>query len=257
MVAGAFSRFEELAIFLLKNKYSYNISVYDGINNCSWNGGRINRDIYWKQSQIDFYYSKNINIALTFSNPIINLEDTIGNELLQKFHKKGNKIILVNDSLRKYIRNKYPKYELIYSITGTGSLNIPMCIEDYNFYKSLETKYDFIVPRMEHIFDSKFLKLDQSKYEIMLNDTCIWNCPYYKQHFEKIAEQNTNYTKDMEIEECWLKGFNPDIESTYKEMDISYSKRKELINRGIQNFKITGRELNSTEYIKELEEYLC
>ena len=28
------------------------------------------------------------------------------------------------------------------------------------------------------------------KYELMLNDTCVWGCPKYKEHFEAINNQN-------------------------------------------------------------------
>jgi hypothetical protein len=252
MVSGAFIKFKELSLYFMKNKVK-NITVYDGINDCKWNGGRINRSIFYKQSQIDFYYNRNINIALTFSNPIINLDDKLGNELLEKFHKKGNCIILINDNLRNYIRKNFPLYKLIYSITGTGHLPIPLI--DNKFYIDLETKYDLIVPRMEHIFDKEFLKLNQAKYEIMLNDNCIWNCPLYKEHFEAIAKCNTDnnlYFEKMDVEECWLP-FDPDISSKHDCMDITKIKRDELISRGILNFKISGRELNTIQFNDELE----
>ena len=47
-IAGAFAKKNELKMFIFKNKHILNnldVTVYDGINNCSWNGGRINRDI--------------------------------------------------------------------------------------------------------------------------------------------------------------------------------------------------------------------
>jgi len=265
MIAGAFSKFKELSLFLLKNnpQLNNNITVYDGINNCSWNGGRINRDIYYKDHMINFYYNRNINIALTFSNFEIDLNDIVGNQLLNKFHKDGNYIILINDDLRQYIRKNFPKYKLIYSITGLGELNIPMTNDDLKIYQKLEQVYDLIVPRMEHIFDKLFLTLNQSKYEIMLNDTCVWNCKYYKEHFEAIAKENTLYNQPWKnrfqecynIEECWIKNFDSTITSSYDEMDISVIKHKELIDRGISNFKIMGRELNNNDYISELSKY--
>ena len=46
------------------------------------------------------------------------------------------------------------------------------------------------MPRSEHIFDKAFLGLDRKKYEIMLNDTCVYNCKHYGEHFKKIAEKN-------------------------------------------------------------------
>ncbi len=44
---------------------------------------------------------------------------------------------------------------------------------DIEYYKNLEDNYNLIVPRMEHTFDKRFLELNQSKYEVMLNDTCV------------------------------------------------------------------------------------
>lgn len=267
IIAGAFSKFNDLSLYILRHKphKRYGITVYDGIMSCSWNGGRINRDIEYKDSQIEFYYNRGIGIALTFSNPEIDLDDVIGNNLLDKFHRDGNRIILINEELRNYIRKYYPRYELTYSITGMGNINIPMRNDDLKFYRDLELKYDLIVPRMEHVFDSKFEELDQSKYEILLNDTCIWNCPYYKEHFELIAKQNTIAHKPWEelghdecfkIEECWLPKFDPSIESQYDGMDISKSKIEELKLRGIEHFKISGRELVSEEFIIELNTFL-
>jgi len=274
MIGGASAHYKALIIYFVKNKKklaNINITVYDGISNCSWNGGRINRDLELSDSQINTYYSLNINIALTFSNYNININDKIGNQLLKKFHRTGNSIILVNEELRKYIRKNYPKYKLIYSITGMGEVNIPMMASDIKLYKKLEQKYDLIVPRMEHIFDNRFLKLSQDKYEIMLNDTCIYNCPYYKEHFKLIADQNknispwkTNPKKSFEVEECWLKGFNPDIGDiqTIKKygdnygMDINSNQMKILINRGITSFKIIGRENLPEILLNDLNNYV-
>ena len=94
-IAGAFSKRKELRLYFFNNKNiikNFDITVYDGINNCSWNGGRINRDICYDDKVINFYYRNNISIALTFTNPVIDLTDKTGNELLKKFHKKGNVI---------------------------------------------------------------------------------------------------------------------------------------------------------------------
>ena len=274
MIGGASAHYKHLSLFFVKNKQkikNIKITVYDGISNCSWNGGRINRDLELTDIQIKTYYSMNINIALTFSNPEIDLKDAVGNKLLKKFHKEGNSIILINDELRKYIREKYPKYNLIFSVTGTGIMNVPMNDSDVGIYKSLESKYDLIVPRMEHIFEPFFLSLNQNKYEIMLNDTCIYNCPYYKEHFEQIANQNkilspwkVNPQRSFEIEECWIKGFNPDIGDikamekfgdSYG-MDIKKPQMLKLFKRGISNFKIIGRENPPEELLNELNTYI-
>ena len=258
LIAGAFSKSIPIIKFLGQRKVdSTNLVVYDGINKCRWNGGRINRDIYYKDALIDYYYSKGISIALTFSNHNIDLTDPLGNELLAKFHREGNALIIVNDDLRKYVREHYPKYDLIYSITGMGLLNIPMQDSDVAFYKDLESKYDWIVPRFEHIFDPRANELDKTKWEVMLNDTCVWGCKYWDQHFKAIADENTAgrpYSK--EVEECWLPKFNPDKDSKYPCMDIKPDNMRRLLEMGVNSFKITGREMGDEEYYNELTRFI-
>ena len=146
-IAGAFSKSKELRLYFFKNKdiiKNFEITVYDGINNCSWNGGRINRDINYDDKVIDYYYRNNISIALTFTNPIIDLDDIIGNELLKKFHKKGNVIISANLNLLKYVKEKYPLYKHTRSITSFGKISLPMNDKDYEHYKYLEKHYFYI-----------------------------------------------------------------------------------------------------------------
>ena len=220
---------------------------------CTWNGGRINRDITPKPYQIEFYKNHNIPINLTFSNPIIDVTDDVGNELLEMFYFGENGIILINDELREYIVEKYPNYKLTYSITGTGGLDIPMTDSCVAFYKDLETKYDLIVPRMEHILDERFNELDQSKYEVMVNDTCSYSCKHYKDHFEAIANFNTkglSIDSDgaVDVEECWLSDFDTSEDSTHCCMDLTDDVIARLYARGIRHFKITGRELNSIDF---------
>jgi len=135
LLAGAFSKTVPLIKFLSQRIVdSTQLVVYDGVNKCKWNGGRINREVYYNDALIDFYYSKGISIALTMSNYKINLDDVTGNHLLEKFHRKGNALIIVNDDLRKYVREHFPKYDLIYSITGMGLLNIPLQDSDIAWY---------------------------------------------------------------------------------------------------------------------------
>jgi hypothetical protein len=282
-IAGAFSKSEQLLMFFVRNKTvlsKFDITVYDGISRCKWNGGRINRDIDYTDDVIDFYYRNNISIALTFTNPVIDCKDSLGNELLKKFHRPGNVIITVNDDLQKYIKDNFPHFKHTRSITSFGKINVPMSQEDFDHYKELEQRYDFIVPRSEHVFDSKFKNLNLSKYEMMLNDTCVYNCPYYGEHFAKIAEQNIlhdnpwdNKKQMYEIEECWLSErstylksskFNPDTghQPTIKKYGDNYGMElnTEQINRlaaqGVRSFKISGREMEYEDFEHELNSYL-
>jgi hypothetical protein len=258
LLAGAFSKTVPLIRFLSHRLVdNAQLVVYDGINKCRWNGGRINREVYYNDAVIEFYYSKGISIALTMSNHKINLDDETGNHLLEKFHREGNSLIIVNDDLRAYVRKYFPKYDLIYSITGMGLLNIPLQDSDISWYKDLETKYDWIVPRFEHVFDNRAVELDRTKWEVMLNDTCVYGCKHYDAHFKAIADENTaGRPYSAEIEECWLPKFDPNKDSKYDCMDIRPNKMKELKELGVKSFKITGREMQDDEYYGELMRFV-
>jgi hypothetical protein len=254
LIAGAFSKSIPIIKFLGQRLVDSNkLVVYDGINKCRWNGGRINRDVFYNDALIDYYYSKGVSIALTFSNHKINVNDPLGNELLEKFHKEGNALIIVNEDLRRYVRENFPKYDLIYSITGMGTLNIPLEDEDIAFYKQLEQDYDWIVPRFEHIFDKRADELDKTKWEVMLNDTCVYGCKHYDAHFKAIADENTaGRPYSAEVEECWLPKFDPNKDSKYNCMDIDPEHMRKLQDMGVQSFKITGREMQDEEFYNEL-----
>lgn len=283
-IAGAFSKY--IVIKYILNVFpellsGCSITVYDGIRNCAWNGGRINKNIFDRDDMTKYYYDNGISIALTLTNPVVKTDDIVGNAILEKFHREGNTIISVNEKLLQYVKDNYPLYKHTRSITSFGKIDVPMSDKDFDRYKRLEKIYDYIVPRCEHVFDPRFKYLNQSKYEIMLNDTCVYKCPYYGEHFKKIAEQNRLYkspwTVDRvdamkNIEECWLSSKSvikpPDHfipENTDNKtrdrlgddygMDLTTGQITKLVGQGVHNFKITGREMSSKDYIAELKTY--
>lgn len=274
-LAGAFAKKKLLKMFFVRNRdllEKYSFTLYDGINNCPWNGGRINRDITYDDDTISFYKRNNISIAMAFTNPIIDLDDPIGNHLLEKFHHENNYIISRNIDLRHYVKENFPKYKHTRSITSFDNISVPMSDNDFDRYRELEQYYDVIVPRCEHVFDERFCDLDISKYEVLVNDTCIYNCPLYTQHFDAISLQNTLYKKPWEqgghkcmhsIEECWIPGFNPDegqlsAQKKYGDkygMDLSAEQVQSLINVGVKQFKIAGREMTYEDYEGHLVKY--
>ena len=261
-IAGAFSKFNILSKFFLINKIyiDHNITVYDSIGNCEWNGGRLNRNINYTETMLKFYYSRNINIALTFSNHIVDLNNQYGNELLTKFHKKNNKIIVANENLYNYIKSNFPNYTLIYSITGLLDLNVPMKESDIMFYKELELKYDYIVPREEHLFDKLFKNLNPNKYEIMLSPTtCTYNCPLLKYHYHVINESNIIHNKiddNYKLEKCILKYDKTYSNYEWENIIDPNNHIHILLNKGFNNFKISGRELSDERYYDQLRKHL-
>lgn len=268
---------KELPVLKLLNK-NIKFNVYEGPNLCQWNGGRINRDIQLTKEMIEKYNSFGISISLTFTNSIIDLNDKIGNELLQVLNESQekynikNKIVLVNEDLRVYLKKHY-NFELIYSITGHPS-SVLLTKDMIQYYIDLENRYDFIVPKFEFVFEPEFYNaVNTSKYELLINDTCVYGCPYYYEHFKAIADQNTNskdpwkelgYHHCFKTEECWLPNFNPNVgsdkdkEKHGEKLGMDYNKEMLIKAKELDynSFKISGRENTSEQIINEVKKFL-
>lgn len=277
-VAGAVVHHNTFKKLLLLKKQNIQFTVYDGPNLCPWNGGRINRDIVLTPEILEFYNRNGIKVALTFTNHEIDLTNKIGLELLKlldvssKKYKIKNKIILINEALRRFLRTNYD-FELVYSITGHQS-SIILNDEMISYYKTLEKKYDYIVPKYEFVFKKEFYEnIDIKKYELLINDTCVYGCPHWHQHFIEDSRVNREYSNPWKelgkegcekIENCWLTNFNPDVGSEkdkekYGEMlgmDYTYDMIKKAISIGYTSFKISGRENTSEQLENDLKRYV-
>jgi len=268
-ISGAFCKHKVIIDFFTDNNlfHAFNsISVYDGVSRCKWNGGRMHYDNPPKNEIKEDYYRLGWGINLTFSNFEIDISDPLGNSLLEEFHREGNGIILVNEELRKHIRQNFPKYKLIHSVTGCGLVQeLPLRDEDVLFYKRLEEKYDLIIPRCGSSFDKKLRMLDRDKVEIMVNDTCILNCPVYHNHFEMIGEANRKGSEwDDSIAECFIeKGTFEEVTRREKRIlgknypfDFGTQGILRLLDEGFYNFKIAGRDETKVNFTEDLRNNL-
>ena len=92
-------------------------------------------------------------------------------EMLTKYHKKGNAIILTNDELTQWIRKDFPRYRIEASV-----------IKNIDTHKKIEEAYelyDTVVLPMAINQDHEFLKKVKSKKRITLfaNAGCALTCP--------------------------------------------------------------------------------
>lgn len=270
-IAGAFAKHETIYSFFkdrgLLDTYG-KIVLYDGIAECVWNGGRLNNPIPYNEEVRDLYYDLGWSINLTFTNFIIDTSDETGNFLLEKMHKEGNGIILVNDSLREYVRKNYPKYKIYYSITGCGPAKFPMDDETFSFYKGKLDLHDTLVPRCDNNLDPRLKDLDISKLELLVSDTCVLNCPHWEDHFKAYSVLNRRgksaTKKDWDNVECWVPkdDFTRRTNMERKALKDKYpfylspNQIKKLISEGFYNFKIQGRESENKDFLYDLDRYL-
>lgn len=273
-ISGAFSKFRDISSYALKNgmlrKYK-KITVYDGIENCVWNGGRLHNGTLYNAQAHKFYQSLGWGINLTLTNAIIeDLSDEKGNWLLETFHEEGNSIILVNEELRKYIRKNFPKYKLIYSITGCGNTEFPFTPKDIAFYKDKQDNFDCIVPRSDHNFDPGLDQLDGDKLELLINEECVFNCPKYMEHFDEVNERNSQDTSNASEEEivrihnCKLDcgelekkaAFDKEMLGDLYPFNLNSKQVLTLIDRGHTNFKLRGRDESQGSFNYFLNKYI-
>jgi hypothetical protein len=247
------------------------ISVYDGPNLCPWNGGRINRNISINSDMVKWYNDMGIGVFFTFSNPVIDISNEIGNDLLNMISKSPlNGVICINEDLRKYVRLNFPSLKIIFSITGHKN-NIVINENLLNIYKNLETKYDVIVPRFEMGLDPLFFNsVNTSKYELITNDTCIHGCNIFEEHLNEMSRINREFKepwKELDhsfcynAEECWIKGFEPSVGSEKDVakygntlgMDFTQEMYQQAYDLGYRNFKIMGREVETLVLMEDIK----
>lgn len=248
-IAGAFSKFHILSHLQVPSNVE--ISVYDGILH-PWSGGRILKyNKKFSESLIRYYNNTGKKVFIALSNHYIDIQDSDGIKILDFLNNTGNGVILCNPELKSLIDSEYPDIQTIYSITGHPN--------DANLRNtSLEDSYGLIVPRFEWIFNPEFLaSANTSKYEVMLNDTCILNCKYWNDHFREISKSNAMVLEGSdEIQECWIPKFNPSIASKHSCMDLDSNAIARCLELGYRHFKFSGRENCDADFIAELNRYL-
>jgi len=264
-IAGAFIYFDKLFSFILKHKLhkKFNLMVYDSVDYCSWNGGRINYKNNASEEKIKKYNQIDVSVGLSFSNYKIDLNNSQGNQFLeyldfyQKKFKIQNSIFLINEKFREFLRKKY-NFLLKFSIVGHPNwlTDYPDISKAIQFYKDKEKKYDTIVPKRFYIDKDWFIKnLNLNKYEVLFNYGCHYDCKIFYTHFEAIASQNLipekyKYLINKKVGPCWITDEKP------YDIDTSKNFYMKLRKLGYTKFKIAGRDTNFYEVKNDIKQFL-
>lgn len=273
-IGGAVQKYKNILMFNLKNKphiENLQMTYYDMPNDCVWNGGRVNRTIELTQNIVDTYNKQHHGICLGFTNSVIlDVGDEVGNHLLNMVASnnphKLHGVVLMSETLRRYIKKNFPDLVLTYSITGhptTDQLNFE------GYYKELEEKYDVIVPKYSHLDAILPLmeqgKLDGSKYEILVNDNCNVTCQFYSEHFAQISHMNsviktpwdTEHDKSFQVEV--KPKTKPGIVKTANcvQGDIANNTLQKFYDVGVRHYKISGRDLDDEDFEFQLPKHLA
>jgi hypothetical protein len=179
----------------------FDFEIYDSYPGIVWNGGR--QTSQSPQHTLDSFVhevellnSSGIGFNFTFSNLLLkeeHLADPLGNHLLARFHNGQNGAIVGSPVLAKYIRQTFPRYRLINTLTHYH--------RDLDYYMGALDLYDILVlpPSLNDRRDY-IQELGPDRVEILVNETCHRNCPFSKDHYTKISQYNLSLGQDPDLE---------------------------------------------------------
>ena len=234
-------------------------SIYGTFPGAIWNGGRYSAgscDIEDIKYIVNHYASLDIPLRFTFTNSLLNeshLNDEFCNNIMEIANTGKNEILVNNNVLEQYLRETYPNYKYILSTTsitrGVDNINL-MC-----------DKYDYVVLDYNDNKDKDVLtKLRQKdKIEILLNESCIPNCPKRKEHYKFISKQQLDLLTPEDGVVCPVRHSSNlyDILGRYKSHFITDTELyTNYIDLGFNNFKIKGREESILYTIESLVMYM-
>jgi len=164
-------------IDFLKTSYS-NIplssidSVFGFVEKSTLYGGRPFYEPELTQDDVALLKQNKIGLRIPFTNHHASRDEYEQHQsMLDKYHIKGNSVILTNDDLAKWIREDFPKYRIEASV-----------IKNINTHKKINQAfelYDTVVLPMKINNDHDFLKKVKNKKHVTLfaNAGCALTCP--------------------------------------------------------------------------------
>lgn len=147
-------------------------SVYGFIEPLPFYGGRPYFSRQISENDISSLYDNGINLRIPMTTHFWNDQEFDKTRpIFEKYHRKGNALITLNDDLAQKIRKEYP----LYSIEGSVIRNV----RSLDRIKESLDIYDTIVLPMKINDDKDFLNSIEDKEKITLFATagCAYNCP--------------------------------------------------------------------------------
>lgn len=146
-------------------------SVFGFVEKSTFYGGRPFRGRQVSDRDIENLYKEDIGLRIPLTNHFFSEVEYKRNwHFLEKYHKKGNSIIAVNDDLARAVRRDFPDYGL--EASTIKNINTHKCLADV-----LEL-YDTAVLPMNLNTDFEFLEKAEPKSRITLFSTaaCAYTC---------------------------------------------------------------------------------
>lgn len=147
-------------------------SVFGFVERCTLYGGRQFVERQLSDDDVRELNSRGIGLRIPLTNHYVDeAEYSLYLWLLDKYHRKGNSVIVTNDKLARWVRRDFPKYQIEASVIRA--------IDTHAEISSALELYDTVVLPMALNQDFEFLEKVESKDRITLfaNAGCALTCP--------------------------------------------------------------------------------
>lgn len=244
-----------------------------GSVSCSFQGGRA-APLVFDEGNVcevfDRYAQLGVGCRLTFSNTELteaDLDDSQSNFLLNRLNMGDNNgVIVASDLLAAYIRDAYPKLQLISSLVKPTVEN-KLGQETPAYYNELFDRYDIVVVNSAFANDDAYLAQIEhpDRVEFIVNHRCRPNCPLSKDHYmtqtlAARAASTGNFISQRRLEgklvqineECLRRRHEAPLVNSL----ISAKRIEELVAKGFVHFKIEGRDYPLAVMVRDIGNWL-
>ncbi len=248
------------------------IAAIHGAPAIRWNAGRVIRQ--WGDqaaitSAIRQVHAQGIGYFPTFTNNTIedgDMGDPACNFILELVSCRAdiNGVIVVNDRLSDYIRQRCPELRQVASVikpTLEGGLRKP------SYYNELGKRFFRYVVDPDDSRDPRLMdQLDRSKAEILVNENCVAFCPNRARHYRAYARlQRAIGTPDQQAAQKEVADVAASCRSLLnmtraghgeRSCNLSRAEVKSLYDMGFRHFKLQGRADDPFTYAFDLTRFL-
>ncbi len=208
-------------------------SVFGFVEQTTLYGGRQFISPELSDKDIVFLAAQGVGVKLPLSNHYASEEEYAeSRSLLEKYHRRGNAAVVVNDDLARWLRRDFPLYLIEASV-----------IKDIRSHEEIRHAlelYDTVVLPMDLNNNLRFLEAIAAKDHIRLftNGGCAYNCPLklcYKSisRFNKYAEPAEFMCSQATLYRPQLGVLNFDLERLRQ---LGFSKFKSLRSKGLTGY---------------------
>lgn len=232
-------------------------SVFGG-QPCMWHGGRILsphlhlRDFDTMKDRIMGHTVRGIGCFINFSALDAGryLDDEVSNTILdilaESNHNGNHGVIVSDDALRDYVRNKYPELKITASILKVTNEH-PDLTETPEYYDNLAESYDYVVLRQDWNARMSFLSKIKNKHkmEVLVNSRCAPNCTLQGLHLRTAINLSRQMGTEEDMENVFkIKSSCRQRQANNFPMWLPQHRVEWLQQAGFTRIKLEGRELD-------------